>query len=200
MSPRSRRCCATTDQRRAMSSPRSSARGPMRRSFPCGAVTVRRSRHRHPMACRNSERSQRRLPIGQALRHSPRASSRVCRSLAKVQAMSCVRSHRGVAGKRIRLDVGAGERRRPTQGRQDKANLVRTPFWRKCLSAHRFLGRYCRSLWEIWETTRFSTILFFERFKHLLGRYLPTSVQPPNFGDYGTGRRPLRAPGGALAP
>ena len=34
--------------------------------------------------------------------------------------MSCLRSHRGVAGKRTRLDVGAGGRRRPTHRRQGK--------------------------------------------------------------------------------
>jgi hypothetical protein len=34
--------------------------------------------------------------------------------------MSRVRSHRDVAGKRTRLGVGAGERRRPTHGRQGK--------------------------------------------------------------------------------
>jgi hypothetical protein len=34
--------------------------------------------------------------------------------------MSCVQSHRGVAGRRTLLGVGAGERRRPTHGRQGK--------------------------------------------------------------------------------
>jgi hypothetical protein len=34
--------------------------------------------------------------------------------------MSAIRSHQGVADKRTRLDVRAGERRRPTHGRQGK--------------------------------------------------------------------------------
>jgi hypothetical protein len=34
--------------------------------------------------------------------------------------MSLLRSRRGVAGKRTRSDVDAGERRRPTHGRQGK--------------------------------------------------------------------------------
>ena len=36
--------------------------------------------------------------------------------------------------------------RDPRLREQDKANCVRAPFWRKYLSAHRFLGRRCRSL------------------------------------------------------
>ncbi len=39
---------------------------------------------------------------------------------------------------------------------QDKENCVRAPFWRKYLSAHRFLGRRCRSLRVIGETVRFA--------------------------------------------
>ena len=34
--------------------------------------------------------------------------------------MSAIRSHQGVAGKRTPSDVDAGERRRPTHGRQGK--------------------------------------------------------------------------------
>jgi hypothetical protein len=71
--------------------------------------------------------------------------------------MSCLRSHRGVAGKRTHLDVGAGERRRATHGRQGKrpafgaayvvgkieefTNATNTRSWRFLQIVQAFQGR-----------------------------------------------------------
>ncbi len=147
-------------RRRAISSPRSSAPRPTPRCFWYdqpqfdGRATVIRWRGKTANDCcvgclldrpLGTVRGTIRAPVG-----------------AWAQAMSCLRSRRGVAGKRTRLDVGAGERRRPTHGRQGKrpsfgaayvvgkigeiTDLVNTRRWRFRHIAQAFQGfERCRS-------------------------------------------------------
>jgi hypothetical protein len=126
-------------RRRPTQPPRSSGPGAVRRYFRCARTAPETQEQCHPMTSANVDPLQRRRRIAWALRHNPRRCFRLSRPV------SCLRSHRRGAGHRTGLGVGAGERKRPTHGRQGKrparspaqvvgwigefANVGNTPGW-----------------------------------------------------------------------
>ena len=124
MSPRSRRCCTTADRRRATSSPRSSAPGPVRRCFRCGERRFDGTAARHRMAWRNATDCNVGCRIGRALRHSPRACSRACRHVGPGYELPSVSSGSGGQSDRFGCGCGGAETTNPRTARE-KAGLRR---------------------------------------------------------------------------